>query len=208
MCLIIYHPYQPKFFVRLKARTARRDIICYKRLYKTKEGLTTPYRHLKVDTSLPLIADFLGFAKEMQDFYMVTHGIHTYVDLYPPYISGNYILYKCTCGHSYKKTKVIVDLPKVSIKKPAGSKAGFTVKWKKLSKKNRNKVSGVEIQYSTRNDFASSYKIVTAKKTAASKKISKLPRKTTYYVRVRTYKWISGKKHVSKWSAVKKVRTK
>lgn len=95
MCLIIYHPYQPKFFVRLKARTARRDIICYKRLYKTKEGLTTPYRHLKVDTSLPLIADFLGFAKEMQDFYMVTHGIHTYVDLYPPYISGNYILYQC-----------------------------------------------------------------------------------------------------------------
>lgn len=112
------------------------------------------------------------------------------------------------CRSSYTVSKVVTDLPAVSIKGPRKAKKSFTVKWKKLSKKNRNKVSGVEIQYSTRNDFASSYKIVTAKKTAASKKISKLPRKTTYYVRVRTYKWISGKKHVSKWSAVKKVRTK
>ena len=95
MCLIIYHPQRPKFFVRLKARTARRDIICYKLLYKTKEGLITPCQHLKVDTSLPLIADFLDFAEEMQDFYMVTHGIHTYTDLYLSYITGNYILYQC-----------------------------------------------------------------------------------------------------------------
>lgn len=96
MCLIIYHPYQPKFFVRLKARIARRDIICYKLLYKTKEDLITPYQHLKVDTSLPLIADFLDAAKETQGFYMAVHGIHTYKDqdilsLY----SVNYILYKC-----------------------------------------------------------------------------------------------------------------
>lgn len=121
----------------------------------------------------------------------------------------DYVTYRCTgCGSSYSVSKVIVDLPKVSIKKPGRAKASFTAKWKKLSKKNRNKVGGIEIQYSTRRDFASSYTVTTAKKTAASKKFKKLARKTTYYVRVRSYSWISGKKHVSAWSAVKSVKTK
>lgn len=117
--------------------------------------------------------------------------------------------YRCTgCGSSYSVSKVIVDLPKVSIKKPGRAKASFTAKWNKVSKKNRSKIGGIEIQYSTRRDFASSYTVTTAKKTAASKKFKKLARKTTYYVRVRSYRWISGKKHVSAWSAVKSVKTK
>ena len=117
--------------------------------------------------------------------------------------------YRCAhCGSSYSVSKVIVDLPKVSINKPGRAKASFTAKWKKVSKKNRSKIGGIEIQYSTRRDFASSYTVTTAKKTAASKKFKKLARKTTYYVRVRSYRWISGKKHVSAWSAVKSVKTK
>ena len=117
--------------------------------------------------------------------------------------------YRCAhCGSSYSVSKVIVDLPKVSIKKPGRAKASFTAKWKKVSKKNRKKIGGIEIQYSMRRDFASSYTIKTAKKTATSKKFKKLGRKNTYYVRVRSYKWISGKKHVSAWSAVKTVKTK
>ena len=121
----------------------------------------------------------------------------------------DYVRYRCAgCGSSYSVSKVIVDLPKVSIKKPGRAKAAFTAKWKKVSKKNRKKIGGIEIQYSTRSDFASSYTVKTAKKTAASKKFKKLGRKNTYYVRVRSYKWISGKKHVSAWSAVKTVKTK
>ena len=120
------------------------------------------------------------------------------------------VVHTCSrCHSSYTVSKVVVDLPKVSIKKPAAAKKAFTAKWGKVSKKNRKKIGGIEIQYSTSAGFPdSSSTVTTAKKTAAKKKISKKPRKTTYYVRVRSYKWISGKKHVSAWSAVKKVRTK
>ena len=117
--------------------------------------------------------------------------------------------YSCSrCGSKKTISKVVVDRPKVTIKKPARAKKGFTVKWKELSKKKRKKISGIEIQYSTRKNFASDYKIRKAKKTAVSKKITKLKRKKTYYVRIRTYKMINGKKHVSKWSKVRKVKTK
>lgn len=113
------------------------------------------------------------------------------------------------CGYSYTVSKVIVDRPKVKIKKPAKSKAGMTVKWKKVSKKNRKKISGIEIQFSTTRSFAAATsKVVKAGKKSASKKVKKLLRKKTYYVRIRSYKWINGKKHVSAWSAVKKVKTK
>lgn len=117
--------------------------------------------------------------------------------------------YRCArCGKSYSVSKVVVDLPKVSIKKPGRAKASFTAKWKKVSKKNRKKIGGIEIQYSTRSNFASAYTVATAKKTATSKKFKKLARKTTYYVRVRSYRWINGKKHVSAWSGARSIKTK
>ena len=121
----------------------------------------------------------------------------------------DYVIYKCACGNSYTRSKVIFDLPKVSIRKPSGSKAGFTAKWKKLSAKKRKKIKGYEIQYSTRSDFAdSSCVLKTAAKSKTGKKITKLARKKNYYIRIRSYKWIGGVKHVSRWSSVKRVRTK
>ena len=117
--------------------------------------------------------------------------------------------YSCShCGMAYSVSHVVVDLPKVTIRKPSKAKASFTVKWKKVSKRNRKKIGGIEIQYSMRRDFASSYTVTTAKKTASSKRFKRLARKTTYYVRVRSYNWIGGRKHVSAWSAVKSVKTK
>ena len=41
-----------------------------------------------------------------------------------------------------------------------------------------------------------------------SKSIKKLKNKKTYYVRIRTYKTVSGKNFYSDWSAAKKVKTK
>ena len=102
----------------------------------------------------------------------------------------------------------IVDLPAVKIKSAKKAKAAFTAKWKKVSKKNRKKIGGIEIQYSRVRDFSSSVTTRTAKKTKTSLKIKKLPRKTTYYVRVRAYKWVGNVKHVSKWSGTKTVKTK
>jgi hypothetical protein len=42
----------------------------------------------------------------------------------------------------------------------------------------------------------------------ASKKVTKLKEKKTYYVKVRTYKTVKGIKIYSDWSAVKTVKTK
>ena len=117
--------------------------------------------------------------------------------------------YACSrCGAATTASRVVTDRPKVTIRKPAKAKASITVKWKKLSKKKRSKVSGIEIQYSRTKDFSSAYKVTKAGKKATSKKIKKLARKKTYYVRIRTYKWINGRKHVSAWSSVKKIRTR
>ena len=101
------------------------------------------------------------------------------------------------------------SLPKVKNIKPAGGKASLKAKWKKLSKKNIKKIQGIEIQYSTDKSFPDGQTgTVNAGKKAKTKKIRKLAKKTTYYTRVRTYKYIDGVKHVSSWSAVKKNKTK
>ncbi|MDO4868875.1 MAG: DUF3783 domain-containing protein [Bacillota bacterium] len=105
--------------------------------------------------------------------------------------------------------KEIVDLPAVKIKKVSKGKKAFTAKWKKPTKKNLRKISNIQVMYSTTRDFSSGdTKLLTVSKKAKSKKVKGLQKKKTYYVRVRAYNKIDGQIHVSKWSAVKKVRTK
>ncbi len=121
----------------------------------------------------------------------------------------DYVKYRCIgCGRTYSVSRIVRDLPKVRIRKPAGAKAAVTVKWYKVSRKNRDKISGIEIQYGTKKNFESSYKVTAASKTAADKTIRKLAGKKLYYVRIRSYRWIKGKKHVSAWSSVESVRTR
>ncbi|MGN0521072.1 MAG: fibronectin type III domain-containing protein, partial [Eubacterium sp.] len=70
--------------------------------------------------------------------------------------------------------------------------------------------TGYQIQYSTSSKFTSkTTKTVTVSKNkTTSKTISKLKAKKKYYVRVRTYKIVSGKKIYSAWSKAKTVTTK
>ena len=79
-----------------------------------------------------------------------------------------------------------------------------------LVKWGRNaKATGYVIQYSTNSKFASGNRSVTVKGAATvSRTISSLTAKKRYYVRIRTYKTVSGKNYYSAWSAVKKVVTK
>ena len=78
----------------------------------------------------------------------------------------------------------------------------FKVKviWKKLTK-----VSGYQIQYAPNKKFKKA-KSKMVKSTSAM--IKKLKKKKTYFVRVRAYKLVDGKKVYGKWSAVKKVKIK
>ena len=102
----------------------------------------------------------------------------------------------------YSGTKTLtfkIIPPKTSVSKITAGKKALTVK---VTKKT-TQVSGYQIQYSTSKSFKS-YKTATltsSKKTSAT--IKKLTAKKTYYVRVRTYKTVKGKKYYSAWSTVK-----
>ena len=67
-------------------------------------------------------------------------------------------------------------------------------------------ITGYQIVYSTSSDFSKNKKSVNTK--ATSKTISSLTKGKTYYVKVRTYKTVSGTKYYSGYSAVKKVKIK
>ena len=99
-------------------------------------------------------------------------------------------------------------LPKVTNSKPAAGSKSLTAKWKKLSKKNQKKVKGIEIQVAQNKKFTKNVKTVRVKKGASSKKINKLAKKKTYYVRIRTYQKKKGVTTVGPWSKVKSVKTR
>lgn len=87
--------------------------------------------------------------------------------------------------------------------KVKGGRKQIQVKWKK-----NKKVTGYQIAYSLTKDFAIwEDKIVRdPKKTGVT--IKGLKSKTTYYVRIRTYKRLNGRRHWSPWSDSMKVKTK
>ena len=122
------------------------------------------------------------------------------------------LTYTCTgCGAT--RTAVIpaivypTDLPAVKISKPKAGKKKVTVKWKKVSKKNKKKIQGIEIQVATDPGFTDIVKTTTGSKKKTSKAIKGLKSKTTYYVRIRAYKNAADGKHVSYWKT-KTVRIK
>ena len=101
----------------------------------------------------------------------------------------------------------IRDLPAVKISKPAASRKAVTVKWKKVSKKNRKKIQGIEVQVATDKGFTQIVRSTKAGKKKVSKVVKGLKAKTTYWVRIRAYRNAADGKHVSAWK-VKKVKTK
>ncbi len=103
---------------------------------------------------------------------------------------------------SAKKIKAMNFSYKAKFKLTKGAKA-FTFTFKS---KHKN-ADGFQIQYSTKESMKKA-KYVTLKASAKSKKVVKLKAKTTYYVRVRAYKKINGKKVYSVYSAKLKVKTK
>ena len=91
------------------------------------------------------------------------------------------------------------------ISKLKAGKKSFTASWKKQA----TETTGYQVQYSTSKSFSSGVKTINIKKnktTSTTKK--KLKAKKKYYVRVRTYKTVSGMKYYSSWSASKTVKTK
>ena len=99
----------------------------------------------------------------------------------------------------------IVAKPKsASIKKVKAAKKAISVIWKKVGG-----VKGYQVQVATDKKFKKNKKTVTIKKQKTTKTtVKKLKAKKKYYVRIRTYKIVNGKKVYSSWSKVKSVKTK
>ena len=92
---------------------------------------------------------------------------------------------------------------KTSIKKLSRKKKAFTVTWKKVKN-----VTGYQLQYSTKKNMKGS-KTKTVKGASKTKMtVKKLKKRKRYYVRIRTYKTVGGKKVYSKWTKWKKVKIK
>ena len=82
---------------------------------------------------------------------------------------------------------------------------------KKTAKVTWKKVSGAEgyqIQYSKKSNFKSAKKVTVKGASKKTKTLKKLTAKKKYYVRVRAYKTVNGKKVYTSWSAKKSVKIK
>lgn len=83
------------------------------------------------------------------------------------------------------------------------SKKKIKASWSKVGG-----ASGYQVMWSTYKNFSKNYKTKSVKAKSLSKTVTAAQSKKTYYVRVRAYKTISGKKVYSPWSSTKKVKTK
>ena len=90
-----------------------------------------------------------------------------------------------------------------TLSKLTTGKKTMTVKLKKVSG-----ASGYQVQYSTNKNFKKDNKSTNISKSKTSKTINKLTSKKRYYVRIRAYRTVDGKKIYSCWSKVKNVTVK
>ncbi len=98
--------------------------------------------------------------------------------------------------------KIDSSIKKTKIKSVKAAKKKFTLTLKKT-----NSINGYEVQYDTSKEFTSAKtKNLGAKKTSLT--VKKLKPKTTYFVRIRSYKNTDEGKVYSNWSKVKKVKVK
>ena len=123
------------------------------------------------------------------------------------YTSQGYDVYTCSCGASYTTNyKAVKKLGKVNLKSVSSARKRHTIKasWDKKSGAN-----GYQIYYSRNKNF----KKLSAKKIVkGGKKTSYVGKNFTkgkkYYVKVRAYKNVNGRKVYGKWSNVKSVKCK
>lgn len=104
-----------------------------------------------------------------------------------------------------QNNKPAVKVKKATVKMAKSSKKKtLLVQWKKISG-----VTGYQVQLARNKKFTKGKKTYTVKKAKVTKKtVKKLKRKKTYYVRVRGYRTVNGKKYYGGWSKYKKAKVK
>ena len=96
-----------------------------------------------------------------------------------------------------------INPAKQNIQKLETRYGGFFVDWAQ-----KGSATGYEIQYATSSKFSGAKKVTVTNNKTDKKTISKLSGKKKYYVRVRSYTTVKGKKYYGAWSSTKSVTTK
>ena len=96
-----------------------------------------------------------------------------------------------------------INPAKQEIQKLTAKSKAFFVDWAQ-----KESATGYEIQYATNSKFSGAKKVTVTNNKTDKKTISKLSGKKKYYVRVRSYTTVKGKKYYGAWSSTKSVTTK
>ena len=103
-----------------------------------------------------------------------------------------------------KLTKTFkINPAKQKIQKLTAKKKAFYIDYVQ-----KDSATGYEIQYAKNSKFSKAKTVKVTKKKTDKKTISKLSGKKKYWVRVRSYTIVKGKKYTGAWSPVKTVTTK
>ena len=97
-----------------------------------------------------------------------------------------------------------------TLKSVTGYKGKILVKWNaQREKMSTKRITGYQIQVATNKNFTKGKKTVVRRGYARTQRyVKNLKKGQTYYVRIRTYRTVDGKRIYSSWSAPKKVTTK
>lgn len=107
-------------------------------------------------------------------------------------------------NYTGKLTKTFkINPAKQKIQKLTAKKKAFYIDYVQ-----KDSATGYEIQYATNSKFSKAKTVKVTKKKTDKKTISKLSGKKKYWVRVRSYTIVKGKKYTGAWSPVKTVTTK
>ena len=103
-----------------------------------------------------------------------------------------------------KKTVTFRIVPeKVILSKLKTDKKTLTITWGRVGG-----IDGYEIEYSLKKNFKDAKKITIKKAKTTKYELERLKSKKTYYVRIRAYKKVNGKKYYSEWSKPMKKKVK
>ncbi len=94
-------------------------------------------------------------------------------------------------------------IKKAVIQKITPKKKSLQLKWKKQSG-----ITGYQIQYALKKNFSGKKTVWIKSSKTTGKNITKLKAKKKYYIRIRAYKTVKGKKYYGSWSKVASKKTK
>ena len=171
----------------------------------TQEYNTKDYAETAITLTVsPHTHDFTSVVNNGYTDYTCKRCYYSYTEFNPSPASPSQPAQPSTSTIPTTATTTVSKPKKTKIKKVKAAKKAIAVTWNKVSG-----VKGYQVQVATDKKFKKNKKTVTINKQKTTKTtVKKLKAKKKYYVRVRTYKTVNGKKVYSAWSSVKNVKTK